>query len=322
MRISIIIPIYNANKYINNLITALKKQTFKDFEALFIDNCSTDHPETSFTSINDSRFKLLRINEKGVSKARNFGIEQAKGDLLTFVDADDLITPDYLTNLFEEYEKTNFELIISDFLVKTSVGEEYGRFNIKGSLTGKTNIIDTFILPIINKKSKVIFPFAVWSKLFKTSIAKTIKFEDDIQIGEDTLFMLDYISKINNISFITKPSYIYIVNPTSSLHSYNRNLFNTMDTYLDKYFLKLHNLNVQDKKILSDYIISDHYLFVAKNEARGNKYNNFKKAFQKYKKVKLTKESLTALTKKQKILYKFRLLIPAKVMFLFIRKIL
>ena len=140
MCISIIIPIYNASKYINNLIIALKNQTFKDFdkdfEALFIDNCSTDNPETSFASINDSRFKLLKINEKGVSKARNFGIEQAKGELLTFIDADDLITPDYLSNLFEEYKKSNSDLVISDFLVKTSVGDEYGRFNIKGSLIG------------------------------------------------------------------------------------------------------------------------------------------------------------------------------------------
>ena len=320
MCISIIIPIYNASKYINNLIIALKNQTFKDFEALFIDNCSTDNPETSFASINDSRFKLLKINEKGVSKARNFGIEQAKGELLTFIDADDLITPDYLSNLFEEYKKSNSDLVISDFLVKTSVGDEYGRFNIKGSLIGKTNIIDNFILPIINKKSNVIFPFAVWSKLFKTSIAKTIKFEEDIQIGEDALFMLDYISKINTISFVAKPSYIYIINYASSLHSYNTDLYNKMDIYLNKYFFKLNNFNALNEKVLRDYITSDHYFFVMKNEARGNQYKNFRNVFQKYKQTKLSKESLSHLAHKRLIFYKLRFLIPPKLLFNIIKR--
>ena len=320
MRISIIIPIYNANKYINNLITALKKQTFNDFEALFVDNCSTDHPETSFTSINDSRFKLLRINEKGVSKARNFGIEQAKGDLLTFVDADDLITPDYLTNLFEEYEKTNFELIISDFLIKDNKEEKRECFKIKHPIIGKTSIIDNFILPIIHKQLQIEVPFAVWGKLFMTSIAKTIKFEEDVQIGEDALFMFDYMSKINTISFVAKPSYIYIINYASSLHSYNKDLFNMMDIYLHKYFLKLNNFNVPIEKVLRDYIASDHYFFVMKNEARGNQYKNFRNAFQKYKHTKLIKESLNHLTKKRLILYKLRFLIPSKLLFKIIKR--
>ena len=320
MCISIIIPIYNASKYINNLTIALKNQTFKDFEALFIDNCSTDHPETSFASINDSRFKLLKINEKGVSKARNFGIEQAKGDLLTFIDADDLITPDYLTNLFEEYEKSNSELIISDFLIKDNKEEKKECFKIKHPIIGKTNIIDNFILPIIHKQLQIEVPFAVWGKLFMTSIAKTIKFEEDVQIGEDALFMFDYMSKINTISFVAKPSYIYIINYASSLHSYNTDLFNKMDIYLNKYFFKLNNFNALNEKVLRDYITSDHYFFVMKNEARGNQYKNFRIVFQKYKQTKLSKESLSHLAHKRLIFYKLRFLIPPKLLFNIIKR--
>jgi len=98
---SIIIPLYNKEKYIQNTIESALNQTFKDFEIIVVNDGSTDSSLAIVKQIEDSRIKIFSIKNGGVSRARNFGIEKAKSDLIAFLDADDLWRNNHLEELYK-----------------------------------------------------------------------------------------------------------------------------------------------------------------------------------------------------------------------------
>ena len=100
MLISIIIPLYNNAKFLPRLFACLQNQTYDKFEAIFIDNGSTDSPETYFKDC-DSRFQLITTSQKGVGLARNIGLKNSKGNFICFIDSDDLVQENYLESLLK-----------------------------------------------------------------------------------------------------------------------------------------------------------------------------------------------------------------------------
>lgn len=104
--VSIIIPIYNKEKYLNELLTSLSHQSYSNCEFILIDDCSTDSSVLISNSYikNDSRFKLyVNLANKGVSYSRNFGLSKAKGDFVCFVDADDILDCRYVEKLVNKF---------------------------------------------------------------------------------------------------------------------------------------------------------------------------------------------------------------------------
>lgn len=102
MKFSIIIPLYNKAAYIGEVVESVLAQSFQDFELVVVDDCSTDNSAEIVTSYNDKRIRLLKKSNGGVSSARNYGIRNSTGDIVCFLDADDLWRPNYL----EELDKT------------------------------------------------------------------------------------------------------------------------------------------------------------------------------------------------------------------------
>ena len=113
--ISIIVPIYNGKKYIDNLINSIDKQIYRCFEVIFIDDGSTDETYEYLKIIQgkyDFKIVLKRQENRGVSSARNVGIRAAKGDYICFVDIDDEITETYLLDMINILKKYNVGLVI------------------------------------------------------------------------------------------------------------------------------------------------------------------------------------------------------------------
>ena len=110
MKISIVIPLYNKEHYIEDTIKSVLAQTYSNWEAIIIDDGSTDASAKIVQSIPDSRIRLYQQANQGVSKARNHGIELATGDYIAFLDADDQWKPNYLEtmNLLAEQYSNNF----------------------------------------------------------------------------------------------------------------------------------------------------------------------------------------------------------------------
>lgn len=206
--ISIIVPSYNEEKNIEKCLKSICNQTFKDFEVLCIDDNSTDN---TFEIIKewaqkDNRIIPLKNTGKGVSSARNYGLKNAKGDYIGFVDSDDSIQPQMYEFLYKasvesnadfsycKYKKCN-EFVPSFFTYQCSV--------IK-SENMKKNTIDE---NIYNN---------VWNKLFKYETVKALRFENYV-IGEDSRFSVNVIIKKTDIVIanVDLPLYCYYINNNS-----------------------------------------------------------------------------------------------------------
>lgn len=116
--VSIIIPVYNTEKYVVDCLRSIRNQTFTDFEAILVNDGSTDRSEEICRRFcaQDSRFRLISIPNRGAAGARNVGLQEAKGDYIAFTDSDDWLEPDYLEYLWNGMQKTGADIFYCDFI--------------------------------------------------------------------------------------------------------------------------------------------------------------------------------------------------------------
>lgn len=202
--ISVIVPVYNAEKWLRRCVDSILAQTFTDFELLLIDDGSTDSSGAICDeySARDTRVHVFHKSNGGVSSARNIGLENSRGEYISFVDSDDWIEPEYLECLFNNIGGA--DISICDFVIKGS--DEIWPDKIE-SLAISTDRLVTFYTET--------FPFchltAPWVKLYKKSIVtnNNIRFNEDISTLEDTIFVLDYLKWVGNISCSNRKLYNY-----------------------------------------------------------------------------------------------------------------
>ena len=204
-KFSIIIPIYNSEKYISRCIKSVLSQTEENWELLLINDGSSDGTESICTSfeLKDKRIKYYYQENNGVSSARNNGLLRAKGEWITFIDSDDWIEKNHLSE-FNKQIKQNVDLCINSFVADLSYGSRiFNYIDCKSS-----NKLESINLFFSSLKPHSQF---LWIKAFKRSIIKeyNIFFNEKINLGEDNIFILDYISHINSISSSSKVTYHY-----------------------------------------------------------------------------------------------------------------
>ncbi len=125
---SVIIPVYNKEKYIANTLNSVLKQDFSDFEIILIDDGSTDRSIDIALTIKDSRIKIVRQQNSGVAVARNKGAAMAQGKILAFLDADDIWLPEHLSelkNLADQFEDTDFFATAYQILYNSKLSKDY-----------------------------------------------------------------------------------------------------------------------------------------------------------------------------------------------------
>ncbi|WP_291589277.1 glycosyltransferase family 2 protein [Bacteroides sp.] len=199
--VSIIIPIYNGEVYIDKCVSSIKHQTYKNFEVLLIDDGSKDATASlcDQIAIEDKKFRVIHKTNGGVSSARNLGISNALYEYITFVDVDDYIEPQYIENLV----KVDADVVIGGAKIMPPQNEiiryeagVYDRMNI-----GKNISDNIFTIPF----------FTPWAKLYKTEILKdfNIKFDEKIIFSEDTIFFFEYLAKCESFVFISATDYCH-----------------------------------------------------------------------------------------------------------------
>ena len=213
--ISIVIPIYNAEKYLEECLNSIKNQTYKNFEVIMVNDGSKDDSETICMNFlrSDSRFRYLKKENGGVSSARNVGLDNVEGDYITFIDADDWVDENHLEILIDGIIKNNCEVAISSYmrfintrdtyLINIYSNQEkyllnYGKMNREKFLTELPKLIS------INNS----FNCAV-SKLFSRRLVEDIRFDSNIIYAEDLDFYFKLYLKANNFIFINAETYIY-----------------------------------------------------------------------------------------------------------------
>ena len=213
VKISIIVPIYNSEKYLQRCIDSILSQTFNDYELILINDGSSDNSGNICDKYEkeDHRIKVFHKENGGVSSARNLGIDNAKGEWVAFIDSDDQLDRDYLLN---------FNLNSDADLLVQGYKKEY--FNKKPEMiipNMEESYLASDVISIIfdlEKKSIINSP---WCKLFKREILfkHNILFDNNISYGEDHLFSLSFIEHIATISVTPKAGYIYQIRASQSL---------------------------------------------------------------------------------------------------------
>ena len=171
--ISIIVPIYNAEKYLNKCIDSLINQTKKELEFILVNDGSTDDTEKIIKSYKDERIKYFKNKNQGIGKTRNFGIEKSTGKYIMFLDSDDYLEEDACEKLFQKASKDKLDLVICDYykLYENNKKEDVKLLSFKNtSLKETPNLLTDVNL-------------APWNKIYKRELItkNKIKFVEDLK---------------------------------------------------------------------------------------------------------------------------------------------
>lgn len=227
-KISITVPIFNAQNTLERCIDSILNQDFFDFELLLINDGSKDDSGLICDTYaqKDSRVRVIHKENGGVSETRNLALKEAKGEYLQFLDADDWITPDATRLLAEAMETNACDMVIADFY--RVIGE---RLSHKGSID-ETGILSREEFANNMMENPADFYYGVlWNKLYKRSIIEKYQLCMNPKISwcEDFMFNLEYIRYCKNIYVLQVPIYYY-VKTKGSLVSQSMSLTKTMKT--------------------------------------------------------------------------------------------
>lgn len=231
-RVSVIIPVYNCERYIGNTLNSVINQDFDDFEIIVIDDGSTDN---SLKVINDTlrgcgiSYKVIHQENGGVSVARNHGIEVSSGDYLVFVDADDYIKPNHLSRLYygiEDFGLTQFVKKDGDVL------SEPDSFDFEYIST------DDFI----KKELRMEILFNFFQLMYRADIIKdnNIRFTPGVVYGEDTEFALKALIHGKKIHVSNEVTYYYVQRSDSAIRTTEFRRFDIVDIFegLAEYYMR------------------------------------------------------------------------------------
>lgn len=233
MQLSIIIPVYNAEEYIEQAVNSVLCQDYDEFELILINDGSCDKTYEILERLHklDKRIIVVQSENHGVSHARNMGIDRASGDYIMFMDSDDCYVNGAFTEIVDELKKfPETEVLCYGYQeVVCSLGEVIEEKNHSyGEMTLRSKEeINQNILPLIKNE---MFG-AVWSKVYKSSLIKdnNLKMQENLYIGEDFCFNLSVIKECSNFRAITTTLYLYkIQNVNSIIRKYNKNKFEQM----------------------------------------------------------------------------------------------
>lgn len=215
MIISIIIPVYNTEKYLAKCLDSVIAQSFKDWECLLVNDGSTDQSKEICDRFaeTDKRFSVFHTINSGVSAARNLGVNHAAGSYLAFIDSDDWVDDNYLSELYRAIANPGVELSVCGMKWIRPSGTEINQAEGSEFDISRENS-DRFVE--LNRKFLLYGPVV---KLYRTDIVKNknIKFPEGIHYGEDLIFNFDYLENITKISVVGSSGYNYRITNGGSL---------------------------------------------------------------------------------------------------------
>ena len=234
--ISVIVPIYNSEKYMKKCIDSILSQTYSNFELILVDDGSTDDSSNicdEYSSL-DERVIVIHKKNGGVSSARNRGIKEAKGDYISFVDSDDYLDDNFLSMAIKNIK--NVDMYLSGLSMEFFEDEKIIKtINYNQSKSEIMNIQGLFNnLELTYPQICICGP---WCKLYITKIIKTnnLLFDESISLGEDTLFNLNYFKFVKKVYFDQNSYYHYRRGNSESLFSkYNANIYEIHIKVYDK----------------------------------------------------------------------------------------
>lgn len=304
IKVSVIVPVYNVEKFIDKCLNSLVNQTLKEIEIIVVNDGSPDNSQKiidKYVKKYPDKIKSYIKENGGQGSARNYGLEKANGEYIGYVDSDDFVEKDMYKKLYNKAKENNYDIVVC------------GNYNVSEDYQNKN--IDTFINNYNTDLENIFFgKMAVWNKIYKRDILIKNKLEFKEKVWyEDLAFTLKAIMNSNTFAFIDEPLYDYLIREGSTMNNSNvqRNLeildaFNDILSYIqhnkkEEYFSKIEFLAI-------DHIYISAIVRVLKAEADDkvkretiNKLIDYmNKKFPNYKNNKY----INTLSKNRKIIYK------------------
>lgn len=213
--ISVIIPVYNAEKYLRQCLDSVLAQTYIGWECLLIDDGSIDSSGQicdEYAS-KDSRFRVFHKENGGVSSARNVGLSFVQGEYITFCDSDDCLLP----NAFELYAKVfssenEVDVIKGGYVKVNESSQKKFLYSCDETIIGEDK---SYFVKIINGKSE--YHGFLWNECIRSELCRKIRFDESLCWNEDNLFSYECFKKSRKLALIPNPVYCYFVRETISL---------------------------------------------------------------------------------------------------------
>lgn len=313
-KISVVVPVYKVRQRMINTLKSLKNQTFREFEVLFIDDGSPDDSSDfadDYLKYSNVSYRIIKKKNGGVSSARNLGIEEAEGKYIMFLDSDDYIDKDMLTDLYNKAIERNYDCVYSAYVFEDDNGTEITN-NLNdlndGRMQGKEAALGLIYGTTYTH---------IMANLFKRSllIENNIRFDENRKFAEDISFMVKAYANCHEVYSIKKVYAHYVKWEASVMNNINLN-------YLDVYYSNIETLqyikeNLKDKDLeramitsrIPAAIVNIFIGFATKKELHDEMYkfiNNkeVRENLGKYKMFKIEKDRLKYLILSKCILYK------------------
>lgn len=225
LKLSIIIPTYNCEKYIKKCIDSIMIQTYKNIEIIIIDDGSTDDTFNicDIESKKDSRVKIYRKKNGGVSSARNLGIEKSTGNYILFMDSDDYIESNTIEECFKIIKDNNVDLLKFGYYRECGKYKKMYKFStITNKAINKTEYYNNNVYNNLVSSSDF---YNIWNVIIKKEIISELRFNENIKYGEDYLFMAELLLKSNSIYFNNNSFYHYCINNNAVTQNYKNEAF-------------------------------------------------------------------------------------------------
>lgn len=304
IKVSVIVPVYNVEKFIDKCLNSLVKQSLKEIEIIVVNDGSPDNSQKiidKYVKKYPEKVQSFIKENGGQGSARNYGLKKASGEYIGYVDSDDFVEKDMYKKLYNKAKENNYDIVVC------------GNYNVSEDYQNKN--IDAFINNYNTDLENIFFgKMAVWNKIYKRDILIKNKLEFKEKVWyEDLAFTLKAIMNSNTFAFIDEPLYDYLIREGSTMNNSNvqRNLeildaFNDILSYIqhnkkEEYFSKIEFLAI-------DHIYISAIVRVLKAEADDkvkretiNKLIDYmNKKFPNYKNNKY----INTLSKNRKIIYK------------------
>lgn len=234
--ISVIVPVYQAERYLTAAVDSVKGQTFPDWELLLVDDGCTDGSPALCDQFaqGDQRIRVFhRKKNAGVSEARNLGLKEAKGEYIAFLDADDQFVPQTLETLWALREQAGADTAGCAHINCSPSGSEQPELLLPAGEYDEAGIREHIVYPLLGDRLQApVFNGFIWRYLFSAKLLRGVAFEGAYL--EDELFLMEYFCKARKLAVTEEPLYRYLLNPASATHKYMKDFLKVFDRFMER----------------------------------------------------------------------------------------
>lgn len=219
--VSVIIPVYNADAFLDRCLDSVLTQTYYELEIILIDDGSNDRSAEICDdyALKDERVHVIHKENSGVSSTRNVGIDNADGNYILFIDADDYIEKNMIAEMLSCAEKNSSDIVMCGYSIDKNSNAESAQMDYLMSYTDPKEIKAGLISRYYTDNHNGLY--SLWNKLISASVfsSANIRFDDSLKRGEDAWFVFQCLKQCRRVDFVPVSFYHYCQNESSVMHA-------------------------------------------------------------------------------------------------------